>query len=597
VIADAALPVWTIKPNWSDGVIERLSWLTDVIGSSWGTEQRRALRLSPRREFEMKFNPVDQTRSYFDLWLHRFGSQEFMVPLFHDAGKLTAGIAGGAVTIPLDTTYREFVVGGLAVLIGDDPFTFDKVTITGIAADHLTVAAGGVTVAWPKGTRVHPLRRSRLSDESQATALTSRVGDATLQFQLNQANDIPDEGAWDTLYSGYPIILDPPNRRESLDLSFLRNSLVLDNDHGLRVLADDTTDGVTKARAFTVQADNRMMRGRAEHWAFRQMLYRLRGQQGAVWLPSFNRDIELSRAALAADASLNVKKLGYAYTGGAVDGRQHILLPGGLGAKITGTGAPASASEEKLNLAAAVGAALPAGTFGSFMDTCRLASDDIEIQHHTDTDGAAECSLGFRSFRDPRTAPAIISYPIPVTAQGVTQCGEPAPEEASDCIALESGWWFEIVLDLTYGPILGDATHNSYPHTYPGFGFGLTREDGSPYPVGRVLQSSEGDLYTAPVADPVTNRVSRITMRLPISGSTPTDPLADEPSGLPAKFHVFMQFTYSEFSFPEGDGMAIVTFRRPNGTAVTYIRDDTGGPGMEIFGLWPTDYYLHRPGV
>jgi hypothetical protein len=236
MVADADLPVWTIKPNWANGIRETLSWLTDVLASTYGPEQRRALRLSPRREFEMVFNPIDAVRSYFDLWLHRMGSFEFMVPLFHDAGRFTAAIAGGATAIPFDTTYREFNAGDLAIIIGDDPFTFDKVAITAVGPSGITVAAGGVTRAWPKGTRIHPLRRSRISDESQASALTSRVGEATLQFQLNQANDLPDESTWTTLYGGHPIILDPPNRRESLDLTFNRNSLLLDNDLGLRVL-------------------------------------------------------------------------------------------------------------------------------------------------------------------------------------------------------------------------------------------------------------------------------------------------------------------------------------------------------------------------
>jgi hypothetical protein len=590
MVADDALPVWTIKPNWSEGIVERLSWLTDVIASTFGPEQRRALRLSPRREFEMKFNPVDQARSYFDLFLHRLGSQEFMVPLFHDTGRMTAGIAGGAVTIPLDTTYREFVVGGLAVIIGDDPFTFDKVTVSGIADDHLTVTAGGVTQAWPKGSKVYPLRRARLSDESQVSALTSRVGDGTLQFQLNQANDLLDEGAWDTLYADYPIILDPPNRRENLDLTFNRNSIVLDNDQGLRTLNDDTASGATKARAFTVQVDQRMMQGRAAHWAFRQMLYRLRGRQGTVWLPTFNRDIQLSQPALATDARLDVKKIGYAYTGGAVDGRQHVLLPGGLGAKVIGTGAPLSVKEERLTLAAPLGAALPAGTFGSFMDTCRLAADDIEIKHHTDTDGVAECNLGFRSFRDPRTAPAIISYPIPETAQGVTPCGAPAEGEG-DCVNSESGWWFELVLDPTQGPNIGDADHNHVAHTYPSFGFGMYDAAGNAYAMGRVLQSSEGDLYTM---DPLNGagEVGRIIFRLPVSVSTPADPFAAAPSQLPHRIHLSMQFTYGEFSFPAGDGMATLTFRRPNGVPLLLTRQDNGSPGMEIYGLFPIDYDL-----
>jgi hypothetical protein len=496
VIADADLPVWTIKPNWANGIRETLSWLTDVLASTYGPEQRRALRLSPRREFEMTFNPIDAVRSYFDLWLHRMGSFEFMVPLFHDSGRLTTAIVAGAVTIPFDTTYREFDVGDLAIILGDDPFTFDKVAITAVDPDGITVAAGGVTRVWPKRTRIHPLRRSRISDESQASALTNHVGEATLQFQLNQANDLPDEGAWATLYGDYPIIVDPPNRRENLDLTFNRNSLLLDNDLGLRVLSDDA------GRAFTVQVDSRMMVGRAEHWAFRQMLYRLRGQQGTVWLPSFNRDIELSQDRLAADAYLNVNKIGYGYTGGVIDGRQHLLIDGTYPVKVTGVGVEPSPAEERLNLLAAAGAPLSAGTFGSFMDTCRLASDDIEIMHYTDTDGAAECNLNFKSFRDPRIVPDPISFPIPSTEMSADNCGTPAAEEAA-CVFLPAtfdGWYYKVWVDIFNindgGEVRNDGFYNL---DQDGAAVGWTGSSNVEWISGRFGELTEYGIHTGAI--------------------------------------------------------------------------------------------------
>lgn len=419
--ADINLPVWSIAPNWRPGIREKLSWMTDVMMSTFGPEQRRALRLSPRREFEVSFLLADQERAFFDLWLHRMGSEEFMAPLFHDAGRLTEAVAPGATVIPFDTTYREFRVGDLAILLGGDGFTFDKVNIVSMTDTGITVEAGGVTRDWPAGSRIHPLRRSRISEESLLSALTSRAAQATLQFQLNQSNDIADEGEWVDMYSGYPVILAAPNRREQLDLSFMRNSLLLDNDHGLRALNDDA------GRAFTVQSDSRMMAGRSEHWAFRQMLYRLRGMQGSVWLPTFNRDIVLARSAAADSSNIDINQIGYAYTGGAVSGRQHILV-GGVMRRITGTGAALSTTEEHLNLDAPLGVELPAGTYGSFMDTCRLATDDIEILHHTDTDGVAECTLSFRSFRDERTFAEPIHVPLPDADKTNTLCGSPADE-------------------------------------------------------------------------------------------------------------------------------------------------------------------------
>jgi hypothetical protein len=220
--ADNELPVWTIRPNWRNGVLERLEWLTDIMSGTYGTEQRTALRLSPRRTFEMTFNPDGQARSYFDLWLHRLGSAEFMVPLFHDRGRLSAAVTAGQNTIPVDTTYREFEEGGMAVILGRDPFTFDTVEITDVAAGLLTID-GTLAYAWEEGSSVYPLRRTRISQESMLGALTNRVGEASLQFELNQANDIPDEGAWSAVYNALPLILEKPNRRDQVDFTFNRN--------------------------------------------------------------------------------------------------------------------------------------------------------------------------------------------------------------------------------------------------------------------------------------------------------------------------------------------------------------------------------------
>lgn len=433
--ADNELPVWTIRPNWRNGILERLEWLTDVLGSTYGTEQRRALRLSPRRTFEMTFNPFNEARSYFDLWLHRMGSEEFMVPLFHDRGRITAAVTVGQGAIPVDTTFREFLAGGMAVIIGDDPFAFDVLEITAVADDELTVEAAGVTHGWPEGTAVYPLRRTRISQESLFAAITNRVGEAVLQFDLNQANDIPDEGAWALSYLGVPILLDKPNRRERMDFTYIRNSMILDNEQGLRALLDDA------GRAFTMQTYLRQMRGRAEHWAFRQMLYRLRGQQAPIWLPTFNQDFELSRSRLAADTYLDIKKIGYAYTGGVVDGREHILINGAtpLAGVISGVGAAPTTAEERLTLSGALGQALAAGVTGSFLEIVRLNQDSVEINHLTDTDGMAECNLTFRGFRDERTPGDVQAYPIEPAETRLVPCGIPAESFAFNILATSFG--------------------------------------------------------------------------------------------------------------------------------------------------------------
>lgn len=58
-LTGARVIAWAWPPNWADGVEERLEWLTDVLTSRSGMEQRRALRVAPRRSFEASFVVTD----------------------------------------------------------------------------------------------------------------------------------------------------------------------------------------------------------------------------------------------------------------------------------------------------------------------------------------------------------------------------------------------------------------------------------------------------------------------------------------------------------------------------------------------------------
>lgn len=481
--ADNLLPVWTLRPNWETGINERLEWLTDLLTASDGNEQARAMRLSPRREFECVFTPWDEDRSYFDLWLHRFGSQEFMVPLFHDTARLSAQATISATTLSFDNTNREFVTGGMAVMIGESPMEFQSFTILAQDDNGITIAPPYVNRVWPKGSKVHPLRRARLSQESQLEKLTNRVATATVIFQLNQANDISAEGVWSGLeYEGLPVLTDPPNYAESLSSQYLRMAFNLDNEHGLRFLADDA------GRAFTVQAHSYQFRGRTEHMEFRKMLYRLRGRAKPIWLPTFNQDMRLARAASAADNKLSIKSIGYGYTGGNVAGRDHVLIDGTIPRRITGLSAPLASGEERLDLSAPVGANIPKGRSASFLAPSRMNQDSVEIVHHSDTDGVGECKTTFKQFTNTRVAPAIISAPIPESAFNFAFCGVPDESEII-CVPFDNtpdpvfeGWYTNLRLEMYNSNVQQPSFGWIFTVTTPGAPSSFSLGSSSNYP-------------------------------------------------------------------------------------------------------------------
>nr|WP_253767514.1 hypothetical protein [Pseudomonas aeruginosa] len=80
VITGNRITAWPFAPDWADGVQESLEWLTELLTSTSGVEQRRSLRLSPRRSFEAEFYAEGRERVLLDLSLAGWGP---LVPHSH----------------------------------------------------------------------------------------------------------------------------------------------------------------------------------------------------------------------------------------------------------------------------------------------------------------------------------------------------------------------------------------------------------------------------------------------------------------------------------------------------------------------------------
>ena len=420
-MADKDLPVFSLVPNWRQGIVERLEWLTDVMRSESGHEQRRSLRSTPRRYFEATFNPFDEDRTFLDLWFKRFAEREFLLPLWHDKAKLGAALAPGAVRLPIDNTYREFETGGLALLYAST-FRFEVVTISGQDGTGLDVSATIRT--WPAGTVIHPLRPAYLEDPGgQLSAIVNHVGSASLSFQLSRANPYDPGAEALPTFSGLPIILQEPNRAEELRVSYERATEDMDTKLGRIYRRDEV------GSAFETQFHDWQAVGRKAHHELRQTLYRLHGRQKPLWLPTFNRDVALAASLSAVSTNMVIKEVGYRHLGGAISGRDVVMLrdQGGTPryASISGTATGPGLTEETLVLAGALGAIMPAGTTGSFVRQARLDQDAIEIMHHTDTDGATEASAAFKTFVPGRSTAGPLVDPFDTGVMGVEPCGIP----------------------------------------------------------------------------------------------------------------------------------------------------------------------------
>lgn len=389
---------WTIMPDWSNGVTETLIWLTDVLQGQSAAEQRRQLRVTPRRQIEFDFICQGPERTLLDLAISQGGAAQWLVPLFFDISYTTAQYNAGSTTIGIDTTYTEFLAG-TQVLIYGDAFNYEVKTIQSLSNSTMTFSAV-TSKSWPKGTAVYPLRAGMLTDQPTPSKLTSRVMQGTMRFQMTGNNGFAPAFEYGDAYNGFPVLPLGGNERDGIDVGWERMILDLDGDTGIVTRTD------TSGFAFTLQKLSRMVVGKAAHSTIRSLLYALRGQLIPVWLPTFAEDLTLVSSTLG--GYINVRMCGYTQYGTGVVGRRDVMMEMFDGTRyyfaLSGSQV-IDANTEQINISmASFGKTITPDAVKriSFMSLSRQSTDSIDILHHTDNMGVAEVVLSFRGAPETR---------------------------------------------------------------------------------------------------------------------------------------------------------------------------------------------------
>ena len=424
-MADIDLPVFSFIANRREPIVERLSFLTDVLTSSSGAEQRRSIRPTPRRFFDADFLLTGAARTYFDLFMNKASGRDVTVPIYWEVVKLsTPLVATVSDGVDFDTEFREwqYQTGFLALITNGNPRVWEVVEIESVDDTGVTFT-GPVTKSWPRGAKMFPLRRAAIEQVSELRHVTAGVATATVQFRINGPS--PWTPATDTspVYADLPVFLSEPNWVEDLTTEFGRAQFSLDTGVGLTYQVDPL------GRALVGQAHRWFLDGREALAGFRDMLYRHRGRAGAFWLPTFKHDLSLTAPVSSLSSiPIQVADVGLVYTDAPTSGREYIAVKhsgGTLMRRIVSVAESVTPGSEDVALDTPLGLDLSLGQAPriSFADTARFDTDEFEIVHHGGIDGLHTSSAVFRTFPNTRTSPTPIHDPIPDATMGTEPCG------------------------------------------------------------------------------------------------------------------------------------------------------------------------------
>lgn len=398
-------PVFLPKPDWKSGVLERLEWLTDVLQSESGAEQRRKLRQYPRRSLEASFSRFGNNRNLIDSYLTGVGQRYGLVPLWWDETPIDP-VYAGSIDIFGDFRRREFFANDVVIIRREGELDYELNIIAEKTDTKLTLLYG-TQKDTTHGT-ISPVRVAQIRDQLGGSQLTDAVRQYQLRFYTLEAADYTTSWTF-PIYerTNLPVLNWIPNYREQMDLTFDRVSFVWDNQVGNPYVVDPGATATTNEKyGYTIF-------GRDAMHDFKCNIYKMAGRWREVHVPTGHDEFVLTRDVSASQGALIVARSGYnQYNLSQQAIRRDICIELYDGTRLFNTiiSSRVVEDEEWLFLSETV-PSLPLANVRriSYMPRSRLDIDAIEINRLTDADGASQVALTFKAIVERRNAP-----PIPI---------------------------------------------------------------------------------------------------------------------------------------------------------------------------------------
>jgi hypothetical protein len=262
-------------------VKENLSWLTDVIISRDGTEDRKRISTSPRQEFYYNYpTGFDKKIKAQNIIWGDIGS-EILVPIWTQAVRVNS-IAAGVTTINLETRYSEFRYPGYAIIWSSDS-NWQLVGIYDITDTQFKInnVARAYSRCWIMPVRIGVLTKGATRSFDGLSA------NFDLQFMIRDNQEItvnaPAQYLGEDVYLQETLLFGDSLAEDiKIDLEIF--------DPGIGEFALYT--GLSRAKS--LRSFNVVCEGMIVSWALRQFLNRRSGRYRTFRQPTFENDLRVT---------------------------------------------------------------------------------------------------------------------------------------------------------------------------------------------------------------------------------------------------------------------------------------------------------------
>lgn len=375
------------RHNWTEPLIERISFRSAVSQSVNGVEEGVSQRISPRRELE--FNQlirgnVERRKLRAQLWANQHA--KWFIPVRQYAEQLLAPLTATATTTPITISLKDYESGlwiGFRQYAADGSVEHSEVRQITSLTPFVHEPLENSYVAYR--SIVYPVRRALIPSSISLKGHTDAVEEVILTFRLLPEDEAltPNRITQFTPSIKYRDVevfdgqlWQSNDWSEQREYEVERSGSDIDFENGLMGFESDTI-GASETFSYRMT-----LSGHVNIAAFLGWFYERRGQLAYLWVPSMQEDFEvLSRGT----TTITVRDTNYSDSYALAEPRRDLAFIYWDGSmEFRRVTAFSGTTNETLTLDATV----PTATnlrMVSLLKYCRLDADQLELAWHTDT--------------------------------------------------------------------------------------------------------------------------------------------------------------------------------------------------------------------
>lgn len=287
---------WSTQPEIS------IQYLTEVIESFDGTEQRIALRDTPRVSLTYLYSMTDEQQYRFDNKLATsLGSM--IVPMWPLQCQLERAVQPGDASVALDTINAHVMASDtLLISEGDESEVFSVESVDGRVVTLTSLAKKTFSTS----AAVLPVRIAYTPDESNSTSLLRGFDQHSITYDLDEIQTLKPAPVDDfERLNGRPIFPFRPDRSKDITTQYNRRRETLDPLIGARSIFDRAKGAVKiLSQTFTFFSESERQR-------FEDFAELMNGAQGEFYIEGPGQAFELREDIVVPTYKFKIKNSGY----------------------------------------------------------------------------------------------------------------------------------------------------------------------------------------------------------------------------------------------------------------------------------------------